>query len=168
MTRTGICGWLLVACATLTPLPSVEAQAGPSFGGDLVEITEPVLEGLVRGLRAEIALQKEFRDLLAKYPTQEQYNACGAQVATSEEAMKLLELMNLPENATPEQSQRAMQKFTTETAALHKRKCPFDPNEWNSSTKAKRLKEIEAKAAEAAGSSSPAGVYPLLKERIVA
>jgi hypothetical protein len=133
------------------------APAEPVFHADYVEITEPVLDGFVRGLQTEIALLKEFRDLLATYPTAEQYAACQGQVLTSPEAIKLFELFSLPDNASAEQVRRAMETYSTEMAVLVKKKCPLVPNEWNVGTKTARLKEIETQAAAAtgAGSSSP-------------
>lgn len=155
---------------------------GPRFGGDLIEITEPVLDGFIRGVRTEVALQKEFRDLLAKYPTQEQYQACKLQAAQSDEAQKLaMAVLNLPENTSAAEFQRITTKAATDLEAIQKKRCPLDPNEWDGSKRTKRLEEIQLKAVEAAGSISPSdasaplaagplsvGAYALLKERIVA
>jgi len=144
---------------------------GPRFQGDLIEITEPVLEGFIRGVRTEVALQKEFRDVLAKYPTEEQYQACKLQAAQSDEAQKLaMAVLNLPENTSTAEFQRITTKAATDLVAIQKKRCPLDPNEWDGSKRTKRLEEIQLKAVEAASLAPPltVGAYGLLKERSVA
>lgn len=117
---------------------------------DVLEITQPVLEGLIRGLNVEVSLRKDFAAELKKYPTRQQYDDCQRQVAMSEEAQKLAQpMVNLPETATAEQRKQVMDKFSSEVAALVKRKCPLNPAD--APNKEKRLTEIKVKAAEAAG-----------------
>ena len=183
MKTTGVLALLVVLSAAPTPSGEAFAQLGslkkklkeavtgsdrqgkpgkegPRFGGDVVEITEPVLDAFVRGLETELALEKAFRDELAKYPTPEQYAACRRQASTSEEVQKLSQNIAIPENASPEAVKQIMDKVLAQTADLVKQKCPLDPNEWTSSRKLERLKEIEVKAAAATGSPAPGGDAP--------
>jgi hypothetical protein len=126
------------------------AKSSPFGNPDVLEITAPRFEGLLRGLKVEVALYKEFTAELAKYPTSQQYNRCAAQVYASPEKEKLLEIMMLPDNATDAQKQAAMKKYGEEDMALLKRKCPLDPATWTDSKKQERLTEITARAAAAA------------------
>jgi hypothetical protein len=126
------------------------AKSSPFGNPDVLEITAPRFEGLLRGLKVEVALYKEFTAELAKYPTPQQYNRCAAQVYASPEKEKLLEIMMLPDNATDAQKQAAMKKYGEEDMALLKRKCPLDPATWTDSKKQERLTEITARAAAAA------------------
>jgi hypothetical protein len=126
------------------------AKSTPFGNPDILEITAPRFEGLLRGLKVEVALYKEFTVELAKYPTPQQYNRCAAQVYASPEKEKLLEIMMLPDNATDAQKQAAMKKYGEEDMALLKRKCPLDPATWTDSKKQERLTEITARAAAAA------------------
>jgi hypothetical protein len=126
------------------------AKSTPFGNPDILEITAPRFEGLLRGLKVEVALYKEFTAELAKYPTPQQYNRCAAQVYASPEKEKLLEIMMLPDNATDAQKQAAMKKYGEEDMALLKRKCPLDPATWTDSKKQERLTEITARAAAAA------------------
>jgi hypothetical protein len=170
----------IAAFVTLAPAPTADAQVGglirkkvtESVKGpdkaaeakkaapqqselgnnpDVLEITEPVLEGFVRGLHTEISLRKEFRAELAKYPTPQEYQKCQTNAATSEEGQKIAaQLMNLPDNATPEQSQKAMQKMTADLGALTKKKCPLDPADWPQGRRQARLDSIRVQAAASA------------------
>jgi hypothetical protein len=131
----------------------------PGFGSDVLEITEPVFAGVIRGLETELRLQAEFRQELAKYPTQAQYDECLAKVPESPEYKKIIEkLANLPENATGEQAMAASQKAAAEGQALTDKTCPVKPVDtvWPNGKKMERLEEIRGKAAEAAGSESSA------------
>jgi hypothetical protein len=103
------------------------AGAKPFGTPDVLEITAPRFEGLLRGLKVEVALYREFTAELAKYPTEQQYHQCVTQVQRSPEKEKLLEVMMLPDNATDAQKQAAMKKYGDEDMALLKRKCPLDP-----------------------------------------
>jgi hypothetical protein len=131
--------------------PEAAQAAAITFSNDLVELTEPILDGLVRGLQTEIALRKEFKAVLATYPTDAQFRICVAQVPLSEEGMKILTANPLPDNATTAQLQEAIQKLTTLLEAVQKKRCPLDPGDWGGDKKEQRLKEIVAKAAEAVG-----------------
>lgn len=142
------------------PEPAKDEAAKQGFvngNSDVLEITPPVLEGFVRGLNVEIALRKEFAAELAKYPTREQYAACQANAGMSEEAQKLFAQLDLPETATEEQQRKAMEKYTADVTALLKRRCPLNPAE--APDRAKRLAEIQVKAAEAAGPEVPGGEW---------
>jgi hypothetical protein len=126
---------------------------------DILEITEPVFAGVIRGLETELRLQSEFRAELAKYPTQEQYNQCLVKVAQNPEYMKIMERAgNLPANVTPDQAMAAQKKMSSELEALTDKTCPVKPVDmvWPNGKRAERLAEIHVKAAEAAGSESSA------------
>lgn len=127
------------------------SQGATPFGSDVLEITQPVLDGFVRGLTLEVKLRKEFRDELSKYPTQAQYDACEGQVAVSEEGQKVaMQMTKLPENASVAETQRVMEQMSKDMAALVKKRCPFNPADWPDNKRGERLSEIRVKAAAAA------------------
>jgi hypothetical protein len=145
------------------PADPAKAESKQGFvngNSDVLEITPPVLEGFMRGLNVEVALRKEFAAELKKYPTREEYDRCSNQAASSEEAQKLIVgLADIPETATAEQRQKAIEKYAADQKALVKRKCPLNPSE--APNREKRLTEIKAKAAEAAGPDASGGEFAL-------
>ena len=203
MPRTRIFGLLLIALVGLTPLRSVEAQLGsvgkklkeavkgkeqvdpkkdaagkPIFNEDVLEITAPVLDNFIRAMQAEIAGQKELKDLLATIPTPEQYETCQQQPAVVAEMQKILmSLANVPKNTTQEEMQRISQKLQSDMEAMVKKKCGINPSE-ASSLKAEKQREIESRvlAVGGAGGASnqtqtgplTAKQYLMLKERAIA
>ena len=129
------------------------------MGNDVIEISEPVFAGIIRGLETELRLQGEFRQELAKYPTQEQYNQCMMKAAQDPEYMKIVERAGKAgENATPEQAMAVQQKMQSEIEALANKTCPQKPVDtvWPNGRKSEKLAEIHQKAAEAAGVESSA------------
>ena len=141
--------------------PEKKAEEKPadnaiSLGGAR-ELNATNIDALIEGLKTEVALRDAYKAEVAKYPTREQYNKCQQDVAMSPENQKLLEILNLPDNATTEQLQAATKRFGEEGMALLKKKCPLDPNDVSDVAKQKRLGEIEGKAAEAAARKRAGG-----------
>lgn len=161
MTRTRVVGLLLIAAAASTPWRGAVAQSVGTgeiaFDNELIELTMPVLDGLINGLQTEIALYKAFRGELAKYPTRQAYDACQMQAAQSEAVQKLALSLTIPDNASPEEARRIITAHSERSVALFKKMCPLDPDEWTSARKAERLKAILQQAAAAAG---PVGASP--------
>jgi hypothetical protein len=133
--------------------PSAEAQApAPNYGPDVLVISEPVLAALDKGLRTEIALREALRKQLAALKTREQYQQCGVAAVTSPESLKLNEsLMVMPDNVTPGEWRRRMMRAGKALEAFVLKTCGVDPSVFNDNWRAARLKEIEGKAASAAG-----------------
>lgn len=128
-----------------------QAQKSDALPDGVMEITAPVFEGVINGLKVEVALRREFRAELATVPTQAQYQQCTSKVATSEEYAKIqMSLANLPDNATDAQTTAAITKMNDDAAALLKQRCPVNPSDWNDARKQQRLTEIRVKAARAA------------------
>ncbi len=128
-----------------------QAQKSDALPDGVMEITAPVFEGVINGLKVEVALRREFRAELAKLPTQEQYDQCLSKLVSSEEYQKIqLRIGNLPENAPAAEKSATMQKMYTDTEALQKKTCPVTPHDWSEGRKQQRLTEIRAKAVHAA------------------
>lgn len=138
-----------------------ESSSQSAFSSDVLEITQPAFDAVIRGLNAELRLQEEFRRELAKYPTPEEYEACKARAAQSPEGAKIMaEYSNMPEKITPEDLQRRIQNMTTGMEALIKKVCPNDPNVWNPYNRAQKLDSIHVQAAEAAGMAASTASLP--------
>jgi hypothetical protein len=121
-------------------------------GPEVLEISEPVLKAFERGLRTEIALRAEFRKELAALKTREEYQRCYGTSMTSPAAQKLAEpMMNVPAGTSPEEYQRRTTRAGERLQAFLLKSCGPDPIAFNDSWKAKRLEEIERRAADAAG-----------------
>lgn len=128
-----------------------QAQKSDALPDGVMEITAPVFEGVINGLKLEVALRREFRAELAKLPTQEQYDQCLVKLVASEEYTKIQSRIgNLPDNATDAQKSATMEKMYTDTEALQKKTCPVTPHDWSEGRKQQRLTEIRAKAVQAA------------------
>lgn len=128
---------------------------------DVLEITQPAFDAVIHGLNAELKLQDEFRQLLAKYPTPEQYEACKVRAAQSPDGAKIMALLtNMPENVSGAEAQRRMQAMATGMDSLTKKQCPNDPNVWNPYNRAQKLDSIHNQAAEAAGLAASTSSLP--------
>lgn len=144
------------APAGSTPVNSARGSSPAGYNSDIPYITQPLLDAVMRTMKVELALRAEFRKELAKYPTLEQYQACQSKVATTPEGQKIvMSIGNIPENATPEQAQKAMAKMGTDMEALIKKSCPYDPHEWTDYKKMQRLEEIRLKALQTTSGSRP-------------
>jgi len=138
--------------------PGAAQKLPPGFGSAVVLISEPDFARVMRVMDAERAQQDEFRKELAKYPTPEQYSECQSRAGTSAEGQKIASvLVNLPENSSAEDAQRAMAKMSADMEALLKRACPLDPNDWNDYKRNERLVAIHAKASAAFDTISASG-----------
>jgi hypothetical protein len=127
-------------------------NAQSPFNEAVLEITQPAFDATIRGLTAELKLQDEFRQVLAKYPTPEQYEACKTRAATGPEGTKMMsDFMNMPQNSSVEEVQRRQQAMSAGMEALMKKACPNDPNVWNPYNRRQKLDSIHEQAAEAAG-----------------
>lgn len=126
---------------------------GVDHGPNVLEISEPVLTALAKGLRTEIALREELRKQLAALKTPAQYQQCTQQAVLSPEHQKLAgTLFRMPDNVKPEEFQRRMLRAGKMMEALLVKKCGADPGGYSvSELTGKRLVEIERKAADAAG-----------------
>ncbi len=111
---------------TPPPAPTAPQAAASTLG---CPVDAAAMDRVLKGMEAERAA----RDAALKgasTKTQAQYNACQGELATSPEAGKLLEAMtSLPENATPAQSQAAMEKFAATMSSLLVAKCGPTPSE---------------------------------------
>jgi len=135
-----------------------EAKKGEAKGGFVggnsswLEITPPVFEQVIRGLQSEVALTKEFRAELAKYPSREQRQKCETAWAQSPEAQKLVLGFSVPQNVTAEQATAAVNRHSQEMMDAVRKKCPADAEMvWPDSKRAERMQEIRKKAVETAG-----------------
>jgi hypothetical protein len=123
-----------------------------SFGSAVLEITPATFDAVIRGLNAELKLQDEFRQVLAKFPTDEEYAACKKRVPETPEGKKLMaEYANAMQDPKPAEMQRRMLAVGEKLQALEKTQCPNDPDTWNSSKRMEKLEQIREQAAEAAG-----------------
>ena len=184
----------LCALLGVTVSSAAQGQTASFHNSEILPITATLLDGFRTGLDTEIRLRKGFQQLVASYKTPEQYAACQGEVAMTEEGQKImLQFANLPDNVTPAEFQRVMEKMDVEMKALIKQRCGADVNvDWPSGKRAAKLEEIEARAAAAVDPSAddpgpePDGespgdpgaselpdaaisvrAYQLLKERIV-
>lgn len=179
MTRSGLA---LVALGVLLATPSMPAEAqgirglikkkaeqavkGPEAAKaeetpsalrdpDVIPVSEESIEHFKRGLNVEIAERAALTKFLAGVKTREQYQACSNAVAMTPEAQKIsMRVGELPENATQAQLQAVMVKMNEDMIALLLKQCGEDPAKYLGNWRADRLREIEAKAAAAAGPAS--------------
>jgi hypothetical protein len=128
-------------------------QPGVQFNERVVELTKPVVQGLIKGLEVELGLLTEFDKLLATYKSEEEYDECKKQVALSPEAMRIvMPFANLPANTTQEQVQRLTEKMNIDMQALLRTKCgPSISEEWTDYKRRQKIEEIHRNGAAAAG-----------------
>ncbi|HEY5546228.1 MAG TPA: hypothetical protein VIK50_09250 [Gemmatimonadaceae bacterium] len=145
-----------------TEVKPADGEKKSVYNDEIVEMTGPVLDGFMNGLRTEIALRNEFREVLAKLKTPAQYLACTNDAAASPEGQKIsTRILSLPESVTAEEMQRVVTKASQDLVALQEKKCGKDPAvEWSDEKRAEKLKEIELKAAAAAGPVRPPSTDP--------
>ncbi len=127
------------------PEPSATSQ--PVFNSEVLEVSPRMVATVSSSMDRELALQAEFRKELAKYPTVQEYEACKAKAAMSPEGQKLAGAIgNMPENTTPEQFQKIMQKIGADMEQLVKKECPLNPADWSDDKRRTRMIEIHQKA----------------------
>jgi hypothetical protein len=139
------------------PAEQAKAEEMPAAlqQSNVVPISDVSLEHFKRGLEVEIAERAALTKFLASIKTREQYQACSSGVAMSPEGQKIVMSMgDMPENATAEQMQAAMTKMNERITALVVKTCGEDPQQYAGKWRVDRLREIEAKAAAAAGPAS--------------
>lgn len=142
---------------------SEDAAARALSQPDIVPITQESTDRFKTGLTLELKLRGEFRTFLASLKTREEYDACKGEVAMSPEAQQLsMQLLNLPDKATPADMQKLMTKIATDLEALTRKRCGNDPAEWNQNKRAERLREIQGEASDAA--APPGYVAPARDE----
>jgi len=144
---------LAVFIAAAVAQTAAEAQdPAVNYGPDVLVISTPVLTALERGLRTEIALREALRKELAAMKTPEQYEQCKLATVTSPEGMSLYQsIMTVPDNIAPDAWRRQMTKGGKVIEAFLLKKCGADPVAFGDSYRQARLREIERRAADAAG-----------------
>ena len=146
----------VILAASAAPSLADAQDPPPDYGPDVLVISEPVLAALEKGLRTEIALRaalkKELAAREASQKTMAEHRKCQAQAAMTPEAMKIAESIgDIPESATAGQRHRRMDRIGKRLEAVMLSKCGPEPS-WNRDNwLAERLREIEQRAAEAAG-----------------
>lgn len=156
MTMNRLTGAVLCAFFAIATRVDAQAQATQQaieFNERVIEITEPVIRGVMNGLDVQIRLLREFDQFLRTYKTPGEYRVCQGQVAASPELQKIMsQPLGWPENPTPEQQQRLSEKMSADMEALLRKKCGGDIiNEWPEQKRGEKIEEIEMKAAAAAG-----------------
>ncbi len=129
------------------------AGQGPQFNERMVELTTPVVAGMLKGLDTEIAQLTEFKQLLGAYKTEDQYEDCTQSVARLPDAQKIMmQIANLPSNATSEQVQATTEKMNTAMNELIAKTCGASIEaDWPTNKRQEKVAEIHRKAAVAAG-----------------
>lgn len=132
-----------------------EEMPGVLKDPDVIPINLETMGYVKRGLNLEIAERASLAKFLASIKTREQYQACSSGVAMTPEAQKVaMRIGELPENATQAQMQAAIAKMNVDMNALVLKACGEDPSKYAGNWRAERLREIEEKAAAAAGPAS--------------
>ncbi len=110
------------------PAAPAAPQSSSSALGCPVDVA--AMDRMLKGMEAERAARDAALKEAASAKTQAQYNACQGELAASPEMQKAMEAMtSLPENATPAQSQAAMEKFATTMSTVMNQKCGPPPSE---------------------------------------
>ncbi len=124
------------------------------FGNGLLELTEPVLVALEKGLRKEIELRESFAKEIAamNLKTPEQYDECSKGIAMTPAGQKIaLNMAKMMEGKKPEELKKVMEQNGKEMQALKEKTCGPDPSQYGESWRGKRLDEIQKMGAAAAG-----------------
>ena len=133
------------------PTTTTTGSGLPAISGDVLVISPETIERVMRGIDSETAMIADFRKILAKYPTPQQYEECQSKAMLTPEGQKVaLSMFNAPPNATSEQTRALIEKANLETQAIQKKACPRDPNDWTDHKRWERMEEIHAKAASMA------------------
>jgi hypothetical protein len=108
-------------------------------------------QSVLTAFRSGLEVERDERAALAKrieaLPTREKFEACKRQVAMSPEGMKAVSaLANLPENAKPDDMQKAINASAAEMEKLYTAKCGEDPEKYGYSWRQEQLKKAEAAA----------------------
>jgi hypothetical protein len=112
----------------------------------------------MRGLQMEIDGQAVLKKEIARYGTQEQYEACKLRIAESPAGQKAMNPMyNPPKNVTAEQYLKIQMKVSSDMDSLTNKGCPLNPSYWSPSRISASLDSIRDKAA---GSITIAAMSP--------
>ena len=129
------------------------------------KLSDMVVTSFKRGLEVERDHRQATVKLLAAIKTREQYNACQQALAMSPEMQKvMMSVANLPENATAEQSQKAMQKMQDDMVKLLVQRCGEDPGKYHDAWRRQQMDSAEAAGVRAfsAGLGASGGGGPFL------
>ncbi|MCC6318509.1 MAG: hypothetical protein IT361_12565 [Gemmatimonadaceae bacterium] len=139
-----------------------EEMPGALKNPDVIPINTATMEYVKRGLNVEISERAALTKFLSGIKTQEEYQTCSSGVAMTPEGQKVaMRIGDLPENATQAQMQAAIAKMNEEISALVLKACGEDPRKYAGNWRGQRLREIEEKAAAAAGPDTGDDVEPV-------
>lgn len=150
MTRIRLALSLFVALAFLTPQKYVEAQepsqATANDGSKLpMKLTENVLTAFAKGLEVERDRRRAIVKRLASLKTPEDFNSCQQALGASPEAQKIIMAPgNLPETATTEEVQKALEKVQTDLAKLLAERCGENPHPYQAGWRQQQIDSAEA------------------------
>ena len=117
-------------------------------GARALIISKEMLARVGHGLDAEAAMLRDLEKEIAAYPSPEKIQACKIKASQTPEGQRLMNPGNfLKEGMTPEQTQAAMMKMTTESDAYYKKECPWDENKWSDYNRRQARETIRTKAA---------------------
>lgn len=117
-------------------------------GARALLINKEMLARVRHGLDAEASMLRDLEKEIAAYPSPEKIQACKIKASETPEGQRVMNPGNfLKEGMTPEQTQAAMLKMTTESDAYFKKECPWDENKWSDYNRGKAREEIRTKAA---------------------
>lgn len=128
---------------------TAEPPAHPRVPGTrALLLSKEMLARVRNGLDAEAAMLRDLDKQIAAYPSPEKIQACKIKASETPEGQRLMNPGNfLKAGMTPEQTQAAMMKMTTESDAYYKKECPWDENKWSDYNRGKAREEIRTKAA---------------------
>lgn len=130
-----------------------EPGQGPVFDDIVVRITEPVMKGFLKGKRLEVEQLTDFKNVLLKYRSEEDYDACTKSIAMTPEGQKIaLQMASMPPGSSAQEVQKLIEKMNLDMNALVARKCGASIlTEWPDYNRQQKVNEIHENGAEAAG-----------------
>jgi hypothetical protein len=113
------------------PPPSTPSPEQPSASGRLgCDVNDAVMDKLLKQMDAERAERDAALKDAASAKSPVQFEQCRMEQSRSPEGLQIAQkLGDLPDNASPDETQRAMMKSGEEMQALVARKCGGDPYE---------------------------------------
>jgi hypothetical protein len=159
--------------AAPAPAPAASSSAKKDndptgFGSGIIEITPATFDDLMEAMQKEIDMQAVLKKEIARYGTDDQYQACKIRVAESPEGKKTMDRMyNPPKNVTAEAYMAIQKKVVEDMDSLTAKGCPLDPGYWSPSRIGESADSIHTKAAESLGDGSMGPhLYSIALERI--
>ncbi|MFI5142686.1 MAG: hypothetical protein ACHQQS_03300 [Thermoanaerobaculales bacterium] len=143
------------------------AEGTSRYGGEVLEISQEVLDRFAKALAAEEAARQAIAAKQAQVKPAQEYAECKNGVMMSPEGMKLLESYNAAVTAKPDDlatMQKAATQMTMKMGALTEKACGPDPSVANRSV-GDQLREAEATGAKDVGFTPRQ--FAILKERVV-